>query len=94
MSLNSKNLYDNDLTFTPFFRFIDDFNTYANQGSGENANANATFTPKFDIYEHKHSFTLHGELPGVEQKDIDIEFTDPEVSSFTTSPCMKSLYGY
>jgi HSP20 family protein len=92
MSLNSKNLYDNDLTFTPFFRFIDDFNTYANQGSGENANA--TFTPKFDIYEHKHSFTLHGELPGVEQKDIDIEFSDPEVSNSTISICMISPYGY
>lgn len=35
-----------------------------------------TFTPKFDAKELNDSFELHGELPGIDQKDIEIEFTD------------------
>ncbi|KAL8941584.1 MAG: hypothetical protein Q9211_001767 [Gyalolechia sp. 1 TL-2023] len=36
-----------------------------------------TFHPKFDVREHKDSFELQGELPGVEQNDIHIEVADP-----------------
>ncbi|KAK1919513.1 hypothetical protein CFE70_005618 [Pyrenophora teres f. teres 0-1] len=32
--------------------------------------------PKFDVKETKESYELHGELPGVQQKDINIEWTD------------------
>jgi HSP20 family protein len=35
-----------------------------------------TFTPKFDLREVKDGYELHGELPGIDQKDIEIEFTD------------------
>jgi HSP20 family molecular chaperone IbpA len=35
-----------------------------------------TFTPKFDVKEIKDAYELHGELPGIDQKDIEIEFTD------------------
>jgi HSP20 family molecular chaperone IbpA len=37
-----------------------------------------TFQPRFDVREEKDSFKLNGELPGVEQKDISIEFVDPD----------------
>lgn len=38
-----------------------------------------TYMPKFDMAEHKDSYSLHGELPGVEVKDVEIEFSDPQV---------------
>jgi HSP20 family molecular chaperone IbpA len=37
-----------------------------------------TFNPRFDVRELADAYELHGELPGVEQKDIEIEFTDPQ----------------
>jgi HSP20 family protein len=35
-----------------------------------------TFRPRFDVKETKDSYELYGELPGIAQKDINIEFTD------------------
>lgn len=37
-----------------------------------------TFTPKFDVAEVEGAYELYGELPGIEQKDIAIEFTDAQ----------------
>jgi len=34
------------------------------------------FSPKFDVVEVKDAYHLHGELPGLDQKDISIEFAD------------------
>jgi HSP20 family protein len=34
------------------------------------------YTPRFDVNEGSQAYELFGELPGVEQKDISIEFTD------------------
>lgn len=36
-----------------------------------------SFSPRFDVRECKNAYLLDGELPGVNQRDIDIEFTDP-----------------
>jgi len=79
MSLIQRPLFDADLntSFQPFFRFLDDFNNFSSNTDLK------TFTPRFDIQEHKHSFTLHGELPGIEGKDVQIEFTDPQVRTIT-----------
>ena len=35
-----------------------------------------SFTPRFDVREVGSSYELQGELPGIEQKDLDIEFVD------------------
>ena len=35
-----------------------------------------SFTPRFDIREGGANYELQGELPGFEQKDLDIEFVD------------------
>jgi len=35
-----------------------------------------TFNPKFDVKEVTDAYELHGELPGIEQEDVEIEFTD------------------
>jgi len=35
-----------------------------------------SFVPNFDVREIGEAYELHGELPGIDQKDIEIEFTD------------------
>lgn len=37
-----------------------------------------TFTPKFDVKETSEAYELHGELPGIDQQNINIEFVDAE----------------
>jgi HSP20 family protein len=37
-----------------------------------------TFIPKFDVKEIAQAYELHGKLPGIEQKDVEIEFTDQQ----------------
>ena len=37
-----------------------------------------SFNPKFDVRELADTYELHGELPGIDQKDIDIEFSDAQ----------------
>src|SRR2546421_9714800 len=61
--------------FRSLFRMMDDIAT-----NYENAMPSATsiraFSPKFDVIEEKDAYKLHGELPGLDQKDVSIEFTD------------------
>ncbi|KAH8680058.1 HSP20-like chaperone [Tricladium varicosporioides] len=37
-----------------------------------------TFTPRFDVTEVEGAYELFGELPGIEQKDVGIEFVDAQ----------------
>lgn len=37
-----------------------------------------TFTPRFDITETANTYELYGEVPGIEQADIFIEFSDAQ----------------
>jgi len=37
-----------------------------------------TFTPRFDVTEVAQAYELYGELPGVQQEDISIDFTDAQ----------------
>jgi HSP20 family protein len=39
-------------------------------------NAVQSFTPRFDVKEEKDAYHLEGEMPGIAQKDIEIEFAD------------------
>jgi HSP20 family protein len=56
---------------------LDEFDQYNRQGDRSTSSQMTTFTPKFDVKEVKDAYELHGELPGIEQKDVEIEFTDP-----------------
>ncbi|KAJ9602349.1 hypothetical protein H2200_013204 [Cladophialophora chaetospira] len=38
--------------------------------------ARRQFNPRFDLKETKESYSLEGELPGIDQKDLNIEFVD------------------
>lgn len=37
-----------------------------------------TFSPKFDVTENTDRYELHGELPGIDQENVQIEFTDAQ----------------
>ena len=44
----------------------------ARTGAGEEFMTTGTFVPPVDIYEDEHSITLKLEVPGIEEKDLDI----------------------
>lgn len=60
--------------FGPLFRLLDDYDTHR---SGRGQQTMRSFQPKFDVRETKDAYELHGELPGIDQKDVTIEFSDP-----------------
>jgi len=82
MSLFPRSFGSNDPTtsFHPLFRLLDDFDQYRSDSGTERQTRSQikTFAPKFDVSEHGDRYELHGELPGIEQKDVEIEFSDRE----------------
>lgn len=62
--------------FSPIFRLMDDYDRAARQAMSQVNTQMRTFSPKFDVKETKDAYELHGEFPGIEQKDINIEWTD------------------
>ncbi len=72
---------DPTASFTPLFRLLDDFDTYSRSAGGNGSHhrhSRTIFQPKFDVREVADGYELHGELPGIEQKEVEIEFTDPQ----------------
>jgi len=62
--------------FSPLFRLLDDYDRHAYRQLNQASQSLRSFSPKFDVKELKDSYELHGEFPGIEQKDINIEWTD------------------
>ncbi|KAJ4340435.1 hypothetical protein N0V87_002419 [Didymella glomerata] len=62
--------------FAPIFRLFDEYDRQAFRDVDRQFQSIRSFTPKFDVKETKESYELHGELPGVDQKNINIEWTD------------------
>ena len=59
----------------PFFHLFNDTFSELQKLSDT---ASRTFAPKFDVKEAKDSYVLEGELPGIDQKDVVIEFADEQ----------------
>ena len=59
----------------PFFRLMDAA-TADIVPSSSSRQYKRTFTPRFDVREVGANYELQGELPGLEQKDLEIEFVD------------------
>jgi HSP20 family molecular chaperone IbpA len=68
-------------SFTPLFRLLDDFDNYSGAGRRGTNGALKSFQPKFDVKEVENAYELHGELPGIDQKDVEIEFVDQQTIS-------------
>ncbi|KAI1434563.1 HSP20-like chaperone [Xylaria sp. CBS 124048] len=71
--------------FGGLVRFIDDWDKHFSRQSGRSGQparnarrSTPTFTPRFDVRETEQSYELHGELPGIEKKDVNIEFSDAQ----------------
>ncbi|KAL1956178.1 hypothetical protein VTO42DRAFT_7525 [Malbranchea cinnamomea] len=62
--------------FSSLFRLLDDWESHRAALGGTGA-AGTSFSPRFDVRETKDTYLLDGELPGINQRDINIEFTDP-----------------
>jgi HSP20 family protein len=43
-----------------------------NEGRGEEALTSSVFAPPVDVYEDEHNVTLKIEVPGIDEKDIDV----------------------
>ncbi|KAF2156855.1 heat-shock protein [Myriangium duriaei CBS 260.36] len=70
--------------FSPLFRLLDDYASHQfSRGSLPSFPATTlrSFQPRFDVKENKDAYQLEGELPGVEQQNVEIEFTDPQTLS-------------
>ena len=65
--------------FAPIFRLLDDYDVHRSTTGkgGYGTSSIRAFQPKFDVREEKETYKLEGELPGIDQKDVHIEFTDP-----------------
>ena len=81
MSL-TRTLFAPDRGFTPLFRLLEDFDNYSQQTTVNNDHRHRTrlptFQPNFDVREIEDAYELHGELPGMNKKDVHMEFTDPQ----------------
>lgn len=62
--------------FAPIFRLFDEYDRQAFRDVDRQFNSIRSFTPKFDVKETKEAYELHGELPGIDQKNVSIEWTD------------------
>jgi HSP20 family molecular chaperone IbpA len=77
---------DSSSSFTPLFRLLDDFDSYARHNGTNTNNNNGTgrhtalssWQPKFDLRETEDAYELHGELPGLNKDNVQLEFTDPQ----------------
>lgn len=74
---------NNNTSFHPLFKLLDDFEQHSRNSTDDGhlphrqlRTTMKTFTPKFDVKELPEAYELHGDLPGIEQKDVEIEFTD------------------
>lgn len=63
--------------YAPLFRLLDDYDVHRSCRPAKRMTPVRSFIPQFDAYEAKDVYHLDGELPGVDQNDIEIEFTDP-----------------
>lgn len=57
---------------SPVSRIFDDFDSMLSNLNG----TQRMHTPSFDVRETEKAYYLDGELPGVQQKDLSIEFED------------------
>ncbi|KAK0616639.1 HSP20-like chaperone [Immersiella caudata] len=76
-------------SFITLFRLLDDFDSYSREAQAPQPQPQqqrrhirrtitTTFKPKFDVRETANAYELHGELPGIDKQNLNIEFTDPQ----------------
>jgi len=77
------------------FRLADEFDRAANTtrtGSDSFTHNFRSFSPRFDIKETKEAYELHGELPGIEREQIDIQWSDDNTLTISGQTEHRSEY--
>lgn len=71
--------------FAPLFRLADEIERASRGGScaARRSPAAPSFLPRFDVKETKDAYELTGELPGVDQANINIEWSDEHTLSIS-----------
>jgi len=71
--------------FAPLFRLADEIERASRGGScaARRSSVTPSFLPRFDVKETKDAYELTGELPGIEQANINIEWTDEHTLSIS-----------
>jgi HSP20 family molecular chaperone IbpA len=96
MSLLPRYLHTSDREYGPFSRFLDDIFHYGRAVEGAHGRSHKnipTFQPKFDVIELDDAYKLHGELPGLQKKDIHVEFIEPRTLLISGKIERSSSYG-
>ncbi|KHN95367.1 heat shock protein 30 [Metarhizium album ARSEF 1941] len=80
MAFFPRAFYNQDRSFTPLFRLLDDYDTYSRQQNPKSNRQGLTrqWQPKFDVRETADAYELHGELPGVDKDHVKIEFSESQ----------------
>jgi len=79
MALFQRTFYQPEPSFGALFRLFDDFENYSRETQPRgHGRRHRVFNPRFDVRESEAAYELHGELPGVDAKDVSIEFTEPQ----------------
>jgi len=60
--------------FAPVFRIMDEYDRATRELTREAFKGVGGFQPRFDVKETKEAYELQGDLPGLEQQDINIEW--------------------
>jgi len=71
---------------SPIFRLADEIDRATRQSPRHGHGARhvpPTFAPKFDVKETKEAYELVGELPGIEQSNVNIEWADEHTLSIS-----------
>jgi len=71
--------------FAPLFRLADEIERASRGGScaARRSSVTPSFLPRFDVKETEEAYELTGELPGIEQADVNIEWTDEHTLSIS-----------
>ena len=67
----------NGSDFGPLFRLLDDYDVHRSS-KDQPGNSLSSYAPRFDVRETNDAYNLDGELPGALQKNVEIEFSDPQ----------------
>ncbi|EXL39700.1 hypothetical protein FOCG_17707 [Fusarium oxysporum f. sp. radicis-lycopersici 26381] len=78
MALFPRSLYNSDSPFHPIFRLLEDYDTYSRKDQNTHNTGMIHWQPRFDICETPRAYELHGELPGMNKKEVQLEFTEPQ----------------
>jgi len=69
--------------FSPIFRLAEEIDRASRQYDHCSPAHRRSFAPRFDVKETDETYELYGELPGIDQSNVNIEWTDDTTLSIS-----------